>query len=103
MVYYWNTDTDETTEPGALEPQHWVSVRDDETGQDYWWCPATNETTELGAPMPHYLDTHLPRGNGSPYIGGANEPQSFGGQMKSMFFMGIGMSLAFGMVRMVVG
>lgn len=109
MVYYWNKETNETTALGAPKPQHWVSVKDPNgSALVYWWNPDTDETTALGAPKPTMaiqLQVQPQQLQVPPAQQVYSEPprETLGSAMKSYFVMGVGMSLAFAMVRVMFG
>lgn len=56
-IYYWNTETNETTALDAPRPSNWVPLKDPKhSGEVYWWNPETDETTPLGASKPANTD-----------------------------------------------
>jgi len=59
LTYWWNEETDETTEVGAAKPMTysisqdpWIEVKDPQTDQIYYWNQITDETTAIGEPKP---------------------------------------------------
>eukprot|EP00466_Bigelowiella_natans_P009407 jgi/Bigna1/84467/fgenesh1_pg.140_\ len=61
LTYWWNEETDETTEVGAAKPMTysisqdpWIEVKDPQTDQVviYYWNQITDETTAIGEPKP---------------------------------------------------
>ena len=103
-VYYWNTDTNETTSVGAPKPAHWVEVHND-NNISYWWNPETNSTTAVGAPKPHHsqIVAHTAGDTG----GGLGAQQvgtsTFGGMMKTYVLLGVGVACGSMVVRAVFG
>lgn len=130
-IYYWNTETDETTALGAPRPAHWVSVRDPNgSGLVYWWNPETNETTAVGAPKPNSHNNHIaaivdnnvnhvnnksnpttsrsimPFGNRIQQYQPPqqpDQPQTVGRSMVTFFTWGMGMTFAMVAVRAIMG
>lgn len=108
LVYYWNTDTNETTALGAPKPLHWIEVRDPNGSElSYWWAPESNQTTALGAPRPAATQQYNNTGRGNPFTGGiaggGGQPVTFGQSMKSYFIMGGAMTCGMILVRVVLG
>lgn len=107
LVYYWNKETNETTALGAPKPPHWVSVKDPNgSALVYWWNPDTDETTALGAPKPTMaiqLQVQPQQLQVPPAQQVYTEPprETLGSAMKSYFALGVGMTLAFAMVRAI--
>lgn len=102
LVYYWNPVTNQTTAVGALKPQHWVEVQDPNgTSLTYWWNPETNQTTALGEPNPLEV-TPVQYQQVRPF-GPSQGHTTLGSSMKSYFYWGVGMTLAFTAVRLVIG
>lgn len=109
LTYFWNTETNETTALGSTKPFHWVEVRDPAgSSLTYWWNIDNNQTTALGAPRPGMYDSTalvIPQQQATPfgYMNQQGPPQTLGQSMKMYFAMGIGMSLAIGAVRALLG
>ena len=129
-IYYWNTETNETTPLDAARPAHWVQLPDPEkSGLKYWWNPETNETTPLGAerpaangillPVQRFESTSttptvntnksvLPFGQSSRIQEYKQQqqqmpPPTLGRSMVTFFTWGVGMTMAMVAVRAVLG
>jgi hypothetical protein len=102
-LYYWNTETNETTPVGVPKPAHWVEVRSDKGGTSlsYWWNPENNATTAIGAPKPHYGQMMV----ASQSVGGVgdHQPMTFGGMMKTYVLLGVGVAFGGMAVRAILG
>lgn len=118
QTYYWNTETNETTQLGSPRPQHWVEVADPAgSNLTYWWNPETNATTPLGEAKPHmFQPTVVAVSNTSirPFgiRGGLDanpqqyqqlQPPSFGKTMVTYVVLGMGMTFGMVMVRAILG
>lgn len=121
LTYYWNTETNETTQLGSPKPQHWVEVVDPQgSEQTYWWNPETNVTTALGEAKPHMFQASAVAVSGPsqqqirPFgiRGGLDAhhqqyqqmPQpSFGKTMLTYVTLGVGMTFGMVLVRAILG
>ncbi len=108
MTYFWNTETNETTALGSPKPNHWVEVQDPAGSElTYWWNVDNNRTTALGVPRPDIYDpTGLAVYNQqarTPFGYAHEQPQTLGQSMKMYFGLGVGMTVAFGLVRAILG
>lgn len=104
QVYFWNKETNETTPLGSPRPSHWIAITDpnaypNKPALTYWWNPETNQTTALGAPRPSSLPAQF-TGNNTFY---QSTPQTLGQSMTSYFVIGVGVSLGFALVRVMLG
>jgi len=95
-IYWWNEETDETTEVGAPKPttytlsqDPWEEVKDPHTGQSYWWNRLTDETTAIGEPKPDIHGRHVSQN----YGGG-----SLAENLKHSLIWGLGISISFGVM-----
>uniref|UniRef100_A0A7S3Y843 WW domain-containing protein n=1 Tax=Lotharella globosa TaxID=91324 RepID=A0A7S3Y843_9EUKA len=95
-IYWWNEETDETTEVGAPKPSTynlsqdpWEEVKDPHTGQSYWWNRITDETTAIGEPKPDIHGRHVSQN----YGGG-----SLADNLKQSLIWGLGISISFGVM-----
>eukprot|EP01039_Chlorochromonas_danica_P001836 gene1836-2009_t len=108
LTYYWNQKTNETTPLGVPKPINWVEVDDPNgSGLTYWWDPDTDTTSPLGVAKPSiyrnvgisiYGPPVQPPAPYNPYTAPQQQPVTLGSSMKLYFGLGLGMSLAFGLI-----
>lgn len=121
LIYYWNTETNETTQLGASKPSHWIRVIDPNgSGQYYWWNPESDETTPLGFSKP--ANSSSVSVNSTNYVkpfgqlvnttnsniqnyqsAPQNQPESFGKSMVTYMSLGVGVTLGMMVVRVILG
>ena len=122
-VYWWNRESDETTEIGASKPSEeisssksslittserdeWIEVKDPATDGVYYWNKATNQTTPVGVSKPSgsvYYPPLSPQRGFTNFDNNQKETPTFGQQLLSLVIWGFGMSIGISIIRMLLG
>jgi hypothetical protein len=104
LTYFWNKETNEATQLGAVKPKNWLQVKDPNGSELlYWWDPESDETTALGTAKPHWNGSIQQQQPPNPFPVRNEAPMTFGRSMKVYFTLGVGMTLGMCVVRMIFG
>lgn len=103
LIYWWNSETNETTHLGSPKPQHWIETQDPNgSNLTYWWNPETNQTTALGESRPHYLQQYQQQQQSLPFQQQV-QPVTFGRSLIHMVGLGFGVSFGIILIRVFLG